>query len=116
MENFNDVTDAFGDWLQTIEGIRIVGSYVAGRWVESGPATLSFPGVVQNATSEDVKVLEEGLRTEESIKIHSQFELVPQVDSTTTGDLIDYDGHTWLVHNVANRRIGGYYKSIAVKQ
>ena len=110
MENFNDVSDAFDGWLQPLTGTRNTGSYVDGRWVSGVPANLSFNGVVQNATSEDLKVLDEGNRTEDAIKIHTRFELEVQ------SDVINYNAKTWLIYNVADRKIGGYYKAIAIKQ
>lgn len=116
MENFNDVSDAFDGWLQVLTGTRNPGSYVSGRWVTGATTPLSFPGVVQNATPEDLKVLDEGDRSEEAIKIHTQFKLVPMIKGTTTGDLISYDSNSWLIYNVADRKIGGYYKAIGIKQ
>lgn len=115
MENFNDVADAFDGLLQTVTGTRSPGSYVSGRWVAGTPESLSFLGVVQNATPDDLKVLDEGQRTEEAIKIHTVFELIPQ-DSGITGDLISYRSKNWLVYNVAHRHIGGYHKIIAIRQ
>lgn len=113
--SINDVSAAFNGWLQVLTGVRNTGSYVDGRWT---PATspLSFNGVIQNTVPDDLKVIEEGLRTSESIKIHTPFELVAQIADTTTGDLISYNGKDWLVHNVADRKIGGYYKAIAIRQ
>jgi len=115
-ENFNDVSDAFDGWLQTITGTRNAGSYVDGRWVAGTPSALSFSGVIQNATPDDLKVLLEGQRTEEAIKIHTIFELIPQIDNTTNGDIISYQSKNWLVYNVAHRYIGGYHKAIAIRQ
>lgn len=115
MENFNDVTDAFDGWLQSLSGLRSSGSYVGGRWVASS-AAFSFSGVVQNATPDDLEILPEGQRTNESIKIHTEYELIPQDGTTTTGDIITYRGDNWLVHNVAHRHIGGYHKAIAIRQ
>ena len=109
-ENFNDVSEAFTGWLSTITGERITGAYVNGVWVPSAPTVLSFLGVVQNTTPKDLKVLPEGGRTEEVIKIHTKFELIPQED------YILYDNANWLVNNVANRKIGGYYKVICTRQ
>ena len=112
----NDVSDAFDGWLQTITGTRTAGSYVSGRWVAGTPSNLSFSGVVQNATPDDLKVLPEGKRTEEAIKIHTTFELIPQIDNTNTGDLISYKSKNWLTYNVAHRYIGNYHKAIAIRQ
>lgn len=116
MSGANDVTDAFDGWLETITGIRSSGQYTAGRWVPDAPVALSFSGVVQNATPDDLKVLDEGERTEEAIKIHTTFKLVPQIGTTNTGDILTYDESTWLVYNVAHRNIGGYHKAIAIRQ
>jgi len=115
-ENFNDVTDAFDGWLQITTGVRTTGSYVNGRWVAGIPTALSFSAVIQNANPKDLEVLEEGLRLDKSIKLHTTFELIAQIEDTTTGDLIDYRGDQWLVYNVADRFIGGYHKAIAIKQ
>jgi hypothetical protein len=112
----NDVSDAFAEWKETIVGTRFTGSYVDGRWVQDFPSVLSFEGVVQNAEPEDLKVLPEAFRTEESLKIHTTFELVVQVSDTTTGDLIFYDSNVWRVYNVADRKIGNYYKVILKKE
>lgn len=112
----NPVDDAFGGWEQIITGARTAGSYVSGRWVTGTPSDLSFSGVVQNATPDDLKVLPEGQRTEEAIKIHTTFELIPQIDNTNTGDLISYRGKDWLVYDVAHRYIGNYHKAIAIRQ
>lgn len=116
MENFNDVSDAFDGWLQTVTGSRTTGGYVAGRWVAGTATSLSISGVVQNATPDDLKVLEEGQRTEEAIKVHTKEQLIPQDDiAGITGDKISYKSRTWLVYNVADRKIGGYYKAIAIR-
>lgn len=111
----NDVTGAFGDWLETVTGTRNPGAYVNGRWVEGTPTPISFSGVVQNAEPEDLQTVPEGNRTHEAIKIHSVFQLIPQSD-TQTGDEIDYDGNTYLIVNVARRLIGRYHRSIGIKQ
>ena len=111
----NDVTDAFDEWFEPLTGVRTSGAYVNGRWSEGISTALSFSGVVQNATPEDLQVLDGGNRTVDVIKIHSVFQLIPQSDNQT-GDIINYDGNTWLVHNVARRKIGNYHKSLAVRQ
>ena len=105
----NDVTDAFDGWLETVTGSRGSGSYVNGRWVAGSSTALSFSGVVQNANPDDMKVLPEGNRNDEAIKIHTTYALL-------NDDTITYKGLTWLVYNVAKRYIGNYNKAIAVKQ
>lgn len=115
MENFVDVSEVFDGLSQTVTGSRKSGSYVAGRWVEAAPVALSFSAVVQNANPDDLKVLDEGNRTEEAIKLHTTFNLVSQIADTNTGDLLLYNSKNWLVYWVANRKIGGYYKAIAIR-
>lgn len=115
IENFNDVAAAFEGFLQDIIGWRTTGSYVSGRWTLNSPTVLNFKGVIQVATPADLKVLAEGQRIEEAIKIHTTFNLVAQSDDAT-GDKITYKGKEWIVYNVANQFIGGYYKSIAIQQ
>lgn len=105
----NDVTDAFNGWLEPLTGQRQTGSYIAGRWVAGSATGLSFSGVVQNATPDDLKVLSEGDRSNESIKIHTVFSIAEK-------DLIKYMGFEWLVFNVARRYIGNYNKAIAIRQ
>ncbi len=111
-----DVSEAFDGLQAPITGERTSGSYVNGRWVEDTVVVLAFNGVVQNAEPDDMLVLEEGQRTKEAIKIHTIFELIPQIEDTTTGDEITYKGNTWLVVNAAHRYIGNYHKIIAVRQ
>jgi hypothetical protein len=111
----NDVTDAFGDWLELITGTRNPGSYVNGRWIDDVPIDISFYGVVQNSEPRDLLVLEEGNRTSESIKIHTIFRLYPEIASTHKGDIINYDNEQWLIYNVAYRFIGNYNKALAIK-
>jgi hypothetical protein len=113
--NFNDVTMAFGGWLRALTGERTPGSYVNGRWVDDTPTDLEFKGVVQNASADDLVVLPEGNRSELSIKIHTKFELIPNIENQQTGDKVFYLNDTYLVHNVAPRHIGGYFKAIALR-
>lgn len=104
----NDVSDAFSEWLEPLTGVRPSGAYVRGRWVESIPVDLTLSGVVQVATDKDLKVLKEGDRDSEARKIHTVYQL-------KIGDEINAEGEVWKVYNVANRRIGNYFKVIAIK-
>lgn len=112
----NDVADAFGDWLEALVATRTTGSYVAGRWVDDAPTTVNFTGVVQNANAQDLLVLPEGLRSEQTIKIHTTTRLIALIEGTTSGDSVAYDGANWTVYNLADRKIGNYYKAILVKR
>jgi hypothetical protein len=111
----NDVSEAFDDWLEPLVATRITGSYVDGLWVDNTPTIINFYGVVQNATPQDLEVLEEGLRSEETIKIHTTTKLIALVEGTTAGDTVVYDGSVWTVYNLADRKIGNYYKAILIK-
>lgn len=117
MDGLNDVTDAFDGLLIPVVGQRYTGSYVDGRWEDDAPTPLKFDGVVQNASPSDMKVLEEGQRSEIAIKIHTTFELIDESEENQTrGDIIEYKNSEWLVYNVAPRHIGNYYKAIAIRQ
>lgn len=104
----NDVSDAFDGWLEIVTLSRPTTTYESGRPTTSNQS-ISFYGVVQNANPRDLKVLPEGDRNTEAIKIHTETEIKQK-------DLISYDSSSWLVSNISNRRIGNYYKVIAVKQ
>lgn len=112
----NDVSDAFGDWLEPLIATRRTGGYVDGRWAPNIPVDVPFNGVVQNATPQDLKVLSEGFWSEEAIKIHTTTKLIALVEDTTQGDEIFYDGANWIIYWLADRKIGNYYKAIAIKR
>ncbi|MCP3685812.1 MAG: hypothetical protein GY861_24450 [bacterium] len=111
----NDVSAAFTPWLANYTASRNNGDYVAGRWVAGVASTISFRGVIQNSSPKDLLSLPEGRRTEESIKIHTTTELKPAEDNADNGDVIPYEGQSYMVVNVAIRKIGNYFKAIAVK-
>jgi len=74
-----------------------------------GPATLiSIKGVVQNVTPKDLKILPEGDRDVEAIKVHTTALLESK-------DQVHYDGAKWRVYNNAIRHIGNYAKVIAIR-
>ena len=112
---FVDVSEVFTGWTTALTGVRTTGSYVTGRWVADTPTALSFDGVVQNATPKDRETLESGDQEHEVIKIHTTTELIPADENTgAIGDLITYLSKTYRVQSCANRRIGNYYKALAV--
>lgn len=119
MENLNDVTDAFDGWEISIAVLRkSPGSYVNGLWVEGAETTVPIVGVVQNANPDDMMIVPETLRTSEAIKIHTRSDAeIKTVDEVgeTNADLVLWDNWKWRVYSVADRRIGGYYKAIAVR-
>lgn len=113
----NDVTDAFGDWLQTIVVKRSSqGAFTDGRYAAGPVSEVNIRAVVQNATPDDVIVLEEGKRSAESIKLHTRTDLIALSEADSIiGDTFPYKGKTWEVANVARRFIGNYHKAIAIR-
>ena len=117
MENFVDVSEAFDGLLQTVTLYRPgAGSYVGGKWMGGTATAPTVQAVVQNATPDDMLTVPEGLRSEEAIKLHSADPLRSVVEvGKTNADQVTYDGSKWLVQKVFNRRIGGYYKAVAIR-
>lgn len=117
MVAFNDVTDAFDGWLEKIQIDRTgAGSYVGGLWVDSSVVIPYINAVVQNANPDDLLIVPEGLRTTESIKLHTKG-ILKTADEVgeVNADVVNYDCKKWRVYNVADRKIGGYYKAIAIR-
>jgi hypothetical protein len=115
----NDVSAAFNGWLRDVVIRRPSGSgaYVAGTWVPAATVNITIRGVLQNANPDDLQNLPEGLRTSEAIKVHSVERMVPVSESSQAlADVILEDGKEYIVQSVANRKIGNYYKAIAVKR
>lgn len=111
----NDVSDAFTEWLAPYTAQRQTATVVKGKKVAGVSTAVPFDGVIQNANPEDLKALPEGSRTEEAIKIHTGTELLPQIDNSQDGDVVPYDSKEYLIVNVADRKIGNYYKAIGLK-
>ena len=113
----NDVTDAFGDWLEPIAIKRSSrGDYIDGRYVTGPENEVPIMAVVQNTSPDDVLVLEEGKRSSESIKLHTTTDLIALSEADSIiGDTFPYKGKTWEVANVARRFIGNYHKAIAIR-
>ena len=113
----NDVSEVFQGWLVQVEIQRPnAGSYVNGVWVPTSSSPKYIQAVVQNANPKDLLVVPEGLRTSESIKIHttSEMKTVDEVGETDA-DVVEYNSKNYRVYNVADRQIGNYYKAIAVR-
>ena len=113
----NDVTDAFGDWLQTIKINRsATGTFTDGKYVAGSKSEVNIRAVVQNTSPDDVLVLEEGKRSTESIKLHTTTDLIALSEADSIiGDTFLYKGKTWEVANVARRFIGNYHKAVAMR-
>ena len=72
------------------------GSYVDGLFVAGSPSTITIQASVQPATGEDVKVLPEGRRLDDYVKVYTDADL--QVLEEVTGlqpDKLAWRGHTY---------------------
>ncbi len=114
-----DVSNAFDDFLETVTLIRETpGAYDSnGDWQDGVPNKSDILGVVQSLNANELLVLAEGDRTKSTAKIHTQTELRTADELTSTkADKIEYQGSTWNVSSVNNRKtIGGYFKAILVR-
>lgn len=115
----NDVSAAFTPWLEDVVISRPDGSgaYVDGIWNPSPVSSVTIRGVLQNANPDDLQNLPEGLRTSEAIKVHSVSRMRPVSEvGETLADIILENGKQYIVQSVADRKIGNYYKAVAVKR
>lgn len=117
MVALNDVSEAFIGLLEEVVIDRVAsGSFSDGLWADGVSSQVTIDAVVQNANPKDMMMVDEGLRDQEGIKLHTQSELrtVEEVRETNA-DVVNYQGHEWRIYNVADRKIGGYYKAIAIQ-
>lgn len=79
------------------------GSYVGGRWVETGtPTELSFKANVQPVSYEELQRLPEGLRDKEMILLMTQTELrTAKQNDGTNPDVILWQGYEYQVQKVS---------------
>lgn len=112
----NDVSEAFEGWLEPLTILRKDGSYVDGIWVDGVETPIIINAVIQNANPDDLIVLPEGERTTEAVKIHTTSAVRTVIEtSESEADEFVYDGLRWRIYNLANRKIGNYYKAIAIR-
>lgn len=113
----NDVSRALKRWLEPLEIIRkSTGSYIDGKWVNGADVLVPIKAVIQNANPDDLILLPEGIRTTESVKIHtvSKVKTVSEVGETDADQFL-HDGKRYRIYNTADRKIGNYYKAIAIR-
>lgn len=113
----NDVSRALKRWLEPITITRVAaGAYVNSEWVNGIPGPVPIKAVVQNADPDDLILLPEGTRSTEAVKIHtvSVVKTVSEVGATDA-DTFVYDGDTYRIYDVFKRKIGNYYKAIAIR-
>lgn len=90
---------------------------VAGR-AEQGPAVLvTVRAQIQPATGRDLLLLEEGMRTRETVAVFALDKIRTLDDATgTPADIIRHAGERYQVKTVHDwYTSGGFYKGVAVK-
>ena len=113
----NDVSRALKRWLEPITITRVAaGAYVNGEWVNGADSQIPIKAVVQNAQPDDLILLPEGTRSTEAVQIHTvtAIKTVSEVGATDA-DTFLYDGDTYRIYDVFKRKIGNYYKAIAIR-
>ncbi len=115
-----DVSGAFDDLEQDIVIRRTVaGSRDPddGSWIPGAETPETIQAVVQDASADDLLILPEGERTEDSIKIHTiEFLQTASEDGQVAADHIEYEGELFKAMKVFKRKtLGNYYKAIAVR-
>ena len=113
----NDVSQALLRWLEPLTIIRkSAGDYVDGKWVSGGDADVPIKAVIQNANPDDLILLPEGTRTTEAVKIHttSKVNTVSEAGETDA-DQFNYNGFRYRIYDVFARKIGNYYKAVAIR-
>ena len=114
-----DVSEAFLEFLETIQLKRkTTGSRDAnGNWVDGTTTTINISAVVQSLTANERLALPEAVRTKETIKIHTQTELLTADEAAQIdADVVVYQGKSYLLTQVFNRNtIGNYFKAVGVR-
>ncbi|NIY14228.1 MAG: hypothetical protein GWM98_04745 [Nitrospinaceae bacterium] len=89
-----------------------------GRWEEGPRDEIPIMAAVQNPTGEDLQKIEEGRRTEASIKLYSDFQFrTASVKDQRQPDLVLWGGDEYQIDHVENWTGDGcYYKAIATKR
>jgi hypothetical protein len=113
----NDVSRALTRWLESLTIIRKgVGSYVDGEWINGGDSNVDIKAVIQNANPDDLELLPEGTRTSEAVKLHTVSKVNTVSESSETdADQFVYEGATYRIYDVYARKIGNYYKAVAIR-
>lgn len=115
-----DVSGAFSGLLlpytvrREVPGTRDANT---GAWIPGAETPTTINAVIQNANADDLKVLPEGERSEEVIKIHTVTKLITADEETATAaDEVEYQGGLYKVRSVSDRKvIGNYYKALAIR-
>ena len=113
----NDVSKALARWTEKIELTRFSsGTYVNGVWVNGSSTTTQINAVVQNAQADDLILLKEGTRSTEAIKIHTTTKVKTVSEyGDSNADVFSYNGRTYKIYDVFERKIGNYYRAVAIR-
>ncbi len=92
------------------------GTWDHGRYVEGSATPITFPAGVQQPTSDDLELLEEGKRTRKSIVLFTTFEL-HLASKTGNADQVQWEGEWYEVNVMKSFRtmFPGNYKAICTK-
>lgn len=99
-----DVSSALKNWFQEIDFIKIVKEMVNHRIVET-ETSISFRGVWQPMSSQDLEIKPEGQRDWRWFTIHSDIDIELKPD-----DKIKYQGTEFRVMKKNDYKIYGYYE------
>lgn len=95
------------------------GAWVDGEFVNGATTTLNIPASVQPLKASDLKMLPEGRRNTEAIKIYAETKaVISDEKNSKNNSKIVYDGKNYEVFSVFNWSIGTdlkHYKIIALK-
>jgi len=96
------------------------GTYVGGRYVEGTKTVVeNVNASVQPLKPSEIKMLPEGRRNIESIKIYTELKMfISDEKNKRNASIVEYDGKNYEVHMVFNWNIGTdikHYKIFAIK-
>lgn len=69
-----------------------------GVWIKDSTQTLTFSGSVQPLSGYDLSVLDTGSQEKGQLWVYTSDTLIPrQEGDQTSGDILQYDGHSWEI-------------------
>jgi len=115
-----DLSEVFEDLTIEIGVKRFNDGYRDGNgfWVDGGFTIGNIKAVVQTANEQDKQVLEEGIRQNEAIKIHTIEQLKCDDDlSVKQSDIVVYNGKEYEIKKLFDllNTNGNYSKAIATR-
>ena len=113
----NNVSKALKRWLEPLTIVRTgPGGYVDGKWVDGVSGDMWIKAIIQNANPDDLILLPEGTRTTEAVKIHTTTKVNTVSEAVkTNADQFNYNGFRYRIYDVFDRKIGNYYKAVAIR-